>query len=69
MSQSQKLLILAVYITESDYEQFKRYPEVMMMDGTHRTNEEKMELFITTAKTDIIMYFVCQDARFLTLGQ
>ena len=50
MSQSQKLLILAAYITEPDYERFKRYPEVMMMNGTHGTNEEKRELFITTAK-------------------
>ena len=45
-----KLLILAAYITEPDYERFKRYPEVMMMYSTNGTNEEKRDLFITTAK-------------------
>ena len=50
MSESQKLLILAACITEPDYGRFKRYSEVMMVDGTHDTNEEKRELFITTVK-------------------
>ena len=33
-----------------DYERFKKYPEVMMIDCTHDTNDEKRELCMATGK-------------------
>ena len=46
----QKLMLMGAYITEPDYERFKKFPEVMMIDCTHGTDEEKRELCTATGK-------------------
>ena len=47
---NQKLLLMGAYITEPDYERFKKYPEVIMIDCTHHTNKENRELCTSTTK-------------------
>ena len=39
---------MGAYITEPDYERFKKYPEVIMIDCTHHTNKENRELCTAT---------------------
>ena len=51
VSDEQKLLLMGAYITEPDYERFKKYPEVIMIDCTHNTNDEEgRELCTATSK-------------------
>ena len=40
LKSNDKLLLMGAYITEPDYERFKKYPEVMMVDCTHGTNAQ-----------------------------
>ena len=55
---NQKLMILSAYIKEPSYKCFKKYPEVIMMDSTHGTNEEISELFVTSAKDRHNIFFL-----------
>ena len=41
---------MGVYITEPDYERFKKYPKVIMIDCTHHKNKENRELWVATTK-------------------